>query len=120
MPATATKLENKLADLRRLYIDGIEIKLAEIGQGWLAMSEAVDETQRETNIRKVHSFAGSGAMYGFLAISEAARHLESKLVEIQESGGLPSMEQRADGQARLESLGQAIREGILEVESTKA
>ena len=120
MPEAMTELESKLADLRKHYVDGIGVKYAEIERGWQAMGRTVDEEQRETLIRKAHSFAGSGTMYGFVEISEAARNFERILVEIRESGSVPSSDQMDEGHTRLGKLGDAIRESILQMESGQA
>ena len=115
MAESMVELENKLSDLRKQFVDGIPARLANIEEQWQALNQGVDGEQRETLIRMVHSFAGSGAIYGFTRISEAARSLEKKLVKISEAGGLPTCEQSADGQSSLEALGEAIRSSMLEL-----
>ena len=109
------ELEDKLAELRELYVESIEGRLHEIIAGWEGMAQRIDDEQRETTIRKVHSLAGSGSIYGFDSISETAKSLERKLVEIRNTGDFPSGEQKAEGRSRLDSLYQAIRDCILVV-----
>ena len=111
------KLENKLFALQVQYVEGIAGRLQEIEDGWAEMARRIDDGRREYTIRKVHGLAGSGGIYGFSAITEAAKIFERKLVEIRESGSLPSCEQVEEGQTRLDNLCQAVQDCIREVQA---
>lgn len=109
------EFEDKMAELREQCVEGIEGRLHDITAGWEEMARRIDDEQRETTIRKVHSLAGSGSLYGFDSITEAAKSLERKLVEIRNTGDLPSGEQTEEGRDRLDSLDKAIWNCIQEV-----
>lgn len=108
MPESTMELESMLDDLRKLYVAGLDDKMAAIDQGWQASLGGCGEEQRASMIRRVHSFAGSGAMYGFSAISAAARSLEHTLGSIETNGGGPSPDQIEAGEAGLRNLRKAI------------
>ncbi len=108
MSDSTAEFESKLDELRTLYVAGFDDKMADIVQGWQATLRGCGEEQRESMIRKVHSFAGSGAMYGFSVISAAARSLERTLVSIAADNGGPTPNQIKEGEAGMENLRKAI------------
>lgn len=108
MANSLVEFEVKLDELRKLYVAGLNDRMADIDQGWRATLRGGDEEQRESMILKVHSFAGSGAMYGFSAISEAARSLEHTLESIEADSGGPTPSQIKEGEAGLVNLRKAI------------
>lgn len=75
--AEAPGIEAALKALRANYIEQLPAKINDIEQRWQAYCVAggITDESREL-LRLIHSLAGSGASFGFAAISERARELE--------------------------------------------
>ena len=86
-------LEEKSADFRRTAhgrVAGMELLWSSIRGG----SAAPDELMRLE--RTAHALAGSGAIFGYASLGDAARRLEQRLHGLIEAGAAPTP---ADDQA---------------------
>jgi diguanylate cyclase (GGDEF)-like protein len=85
MTVSPESLQHKLAELRRSYAEQLPAKLSQINETWrnLSAATAVDEALLPDLYRQVHSLTGSGATFGFTALSNAARELEALLKSTQ-------------------------------------
>ncbi len=72
-------LQAQLEALRQQYIQQLPGKLAAIAATWDQLSTTWDMRTCWTMHRQVHSLAGSGATFGFAALTETARALEHVL-----------------------------------------
>jgi diguanylate cyclase (GGDEF)-like protein len=69
--------QQQLAALRQEYIRRLPVKLGEIESGWNSLWRLRwDAETLRTLHRRAHSLVGSGATFGFPALSETARALE--------------------------------------------
>jgi len=77
---SSDNVEDKLAALRRMYLDQLPAKAAEISEAALLLDDASNGGV-DAYLDKIealsHKLSGSGATYGFLKISEAAWALEA-------------------------------------------
>lgn len=75
--ADVAGIEAALKALRESYVQQLPTRLSDIEQHWQTQREtgAINDQSREL-LRLIHSLAGSGASFGFSAISECARALE--------------------------------------------
>jgi len=85
MTASPETLQQKLAELRRNYAEQLPAKLAQINETWrkVLAASSRDEALLSDLYRQAHSLTGSGATFGFTALSNAARELETLLKSIQ-------------------------------------
>lgn len=105
--ADPAELQAMLKTLSDGYAAKLPEKFAQIEQQWRQLSEDRwdEEGFRELH-RMVHSLTGSGKTYGFPAVSEAARNLETCFVQITESKAAPDEEQRKRVRDLLDELRQ--------------
>jgi HPt (histidine-containing phosphotransfer) domain-containing protein len=77
------KFNAQLLIIRQGYVDSLPIKKKAIAKAWQHLiSQPYDESDAEELKELFHKLAGSGGLYGFPAITGAARNLESFLVQI--------------------------------------
>ncbi len=75
--SASAEFDARLAELRQRFIDRLVDRLATIAAAWQSIQTGSDSAQaRSTLFHQVHSLAGSGATFGFEALSRAARALE--------------------------------------------
>ncbi len=81
--------QQKLQSLQQEYQRMLPIRLEEISKAW---AQAVETNGGEEPLsefyRLVHSLAGSGTTFGYTALSEAAKKMESPIREVRD-GGIP-------------------------------
>ncbi|MHA1598574.1 MAG: diguanylate cyclase [Alphaproteobacteria bacterium] len=109
-------VEDKLALLRRMYLDQMPAKVAEFTALDQPSDDASDEDFR-TYFHAIealaHKLAGSGATYGFPDISEAAKALELKCGGLGE-GDLDDRGQAVSSVRTLESSLRDVIDGIIQ------
>ncbi|UXN63705.1 Hpt domain-containing protein [Phyllobacterium sp. A18/5-2] len=76
-------MEDKLNELRQRFLERCGTNLPLLRAGY-SIGEAAPVGEQADFLRLIHSLAGSGGMFGFPAISNAAMELETVL---QENGG---------------------------------
>ena len=109
VPNMGASFQEHLAVLRQAYVRQLPGKLQEVSSLWHTLrSGEWDAAGFQTLHRLVHGLTGSGATYGFAALSEAARTLERCLHAIVESGRLPTAEQYSSIDALLDALQQSV------------
>jgi len=86
MAEARDQILEKLTLLRTHYGNELPAKIAQIRAGFDALRERWDVEVLRTLHRHVHSLTGSGATFGYAAISQAARPLEQNLKIEIESG----------------------------------
>ena len=97
--------EEQLTALRKEYADQLPGKIREIEAIWDKLVQAEwDDEAFEIMHRMTHGLAGSGASFGFLTLSDAARTLERLATTIIEDGVPPTAEQRKQIRALLDAL----------------
>lgn len=78
-----------LIALRESYLSQLSHKVSEINSLWTTLSAGeAEEGLARTLLRHIHSLAGSGASFGFVAVSERAHELElffSPFVKLERS-----------------------------------
>ena len=93
--ADPAELQAMLKILSDGYAAKLPEKFAQIEQQWRQLPEdRWDEAGFRELHRLVHSLTGSGKTYGFPAVSEAARNLETCFAQIAESKAAPDEKQR--------------------------
>jgi chemotaxis protein histidine kinase CheA len=98
-----------LAAQRDDYRRGLPAKLAEIDALWQRVAAAgPDGSALDELERGAHSLAGSGATFGFGAVSAAAKVLELAVHRLAESGGVPTAAQRAELTAAIGTLRRSL------------
>lgn len=108
-------VEDKLAQLRRLYLEQLPAKAAEISDTALLLANMSD-TDVSAYLDKMeavsHKLAGSGATYGYPEISEAAKALETSCATFLRDG-LEDAEQELSATRKLESALHDVITGIV-------
>jgi diguanylate cyclase (GGDEF)-like protein len=100
--------EAALEQLRKEYRRVLPDKIADLDNTWQTLRDnAWDPTQFQTLTRLAHSLAGSGATYGFNAVSQAARALEQYCKSVS-SDVSPPRETRAEIERLLARLQQTL------------
>ena len=82
-------LKQQLDRLSVIYAQELPSKIAEIQADWQCLQTQPSEPVVKELIRKVHSLRGSGATFGFPAISGVAQRLEEQLRIISMNNGQP-------------------------------
>ncbi len=114
----SAELQAQLNVLRESYAAKLDEKIDQIGEGWqLYKSHDEGQPRREALAslhRLTHTLAGSGATFGFPAVSSAARRAETVLKSLLQSGAALESEHAQEIEAALEQLRGAARlpEGV--------
>ena len=114
---TSETFRRKIEDLRRQYRQRLPSEIETTRQlyaEFLASNDGLKEL-RELHV-VVHRIAGSGATFGFPAISESARALEHLLGELLETKKIGA-DNHAEIADLLASLGNSIRSAAEDYES---
>jgi len=100
---------DELEALRQEYAKELPGRLAEIQRFWseFLTAEATETLQKLQN--QVHKLAGSGAVYGFVELSDVARELDTLLLHMVRNGALLNGELRQKGAQLLERMKQAVQ-----------
>ncbi|MBI3538292.1 MAG: diguanylate cyclase [Chloroflexi bacterium] len=86
-------LEKQLRELRDAYAQALPDRIQNILVAWQTLQANWEKASLRALYRLVHSLAGSGATFGFRALSSAARESELYLQGLLENPHLPSSEQ---------------------------
>ncbi len=82
------RIQKRIADMQADYAAKLPERIAGIEQLWSGLPAAgLAAAELEELIRAVHGIAGSGAIFGMAAVSDAARNLELHLESIRARGG---------------------------------
>lgn len=81
MLGDAPTMEQKLAQLRAVYVEKLDARIDDLAKHLKAMSEAGDDDAArlaalESVSQEAHKLAGSGATFGFPLVTEVAREME--------------------------------------------
>lgn len=105
--ADQEELLAKLKALSDSYAAQLPEKFAQIEQQWRQLpTDSWDDEGFQILHRLVHSLTGSGKTFGFAALSDAARMLETCLKQIAETKQAPDEEQRNQIQGMMVELRQ--------------
>ena len=108
LPPVSPALQAQLTVLREAYAAKLDDKIAQIGAQWHDFLEKTDVEARRESLRELHraahTLAGSGATFGFPAVSEAARRAEIVLKSLVQSGAALETEHRAEIEAAFVQL----------------
>ncbi len=86
MGDTAKSLEEELKDLWTSYAEQLPQRVDQIERLWNSWQDDQGNLEHLKTMRRlVHGLAGSGTMFGFAAVSDAARSLEQCLDSILEN-----------------------------------
>ncbi len=97
----------KLKVLRDAYATQLPEKLEQIEKAWSQLHRSEwDEAGFQTLHRMVHSLTGSGKMFGFALLSDAARNLEEYLKNFAQAKTMQNEEQNKHIQVLLSELHQ--------------
>ncbi len=102
--------QTKLRQLKTTYSDVLPEKIETLEYLWRQYLADHDPHVLETFQRSIHSLAGSGSTFGFAAISQAARALQSQLKQWQAAGHNPDRHRTQHIQQLLEELVQQMRQ----------
>ncbi len=112
MPDPTEVLQAQLALLRQEYGRTLLEKIRAVEENWQALLAGPwDHATLVLVQRQIHNLAGSGATFGFRALSGIACKLELYLQAIGTQEGQPSPEQRANVARSLATLSQAAQTG---------
>lgn len=101
-------IQAQLKILSDAYAAQLPDKLKQIEQAWGHWPRGEwHEEGFQTLYRMVHSLTGSGKIFGFSALSDAARNLEEYLKQLSQVKTVPSAEQCKHIQALLRGLHRA-------------
>ena len=76
MPSDGEDVKEQLEALKRAYVHDLPGRIRELADAWARLTGAWDRARFLDFHRKVHALAGSGGMFGFGALSDAARALD--------------------------------------------
>ena len=80
-------LSKKFADLRLQYVEHLRLAIETMESIWATVLDNPDDAASLQKLqRAAHKLAGSGATFGFVAVSEAGQSLDLVLQELKESG----------------------------------
>ncbi len=98
----------KLASLRKAYLEKLPERIKEAEEGWQDLSAKLEDRGSLVNLhRTVHTLAGSSATFGFGAISMAARSLEKVLKSLIDGKSYPPEELMGMVHSHIEELKKA-------------
>ncbi len=103
------KILAELKALRERYCAELPAKISRIRAGLDGLRRAWDVELLRTLHRQAHSLTGSGATFGYNAISSAARKLELLLKTLLDASGVPVPAQMLEIEQLLSTLEQADR-----------
>ncbi len=84
------ELQSQIKILRETYAARLPQKVEQINEAWNAISQGGWDLSRLEDIHmQIHKLIGSGASYGFLAISDIARNLEIQLGQLLQIMNVP-------------------------------
>ena len=87
MASRTEKLQNQLSALTEEYVRQLPQRIKEIDEIYQKLMQCPDDLEIYKNLRlQVHKLAGSGATFGFDAITASGRTLEVHLSNLVESG----------------------------------
>jgi len=106
--ADPADLQAKLKLLGDAYAAQLPEKLKQIEQAWEQLpQDGWDDGGFQNLHRMVHSLTGSGKIFGFALLGDAARNLEAYLKQLAQAKAVPDEEQRKRIQVLLSELQQA-------------
>lgn len=93
MPPDPEGVKSRLAELRKAFAEQLPARMREIEEAWRRLDRGpwTPPAFQEFH-RAVHALAGSGAMFGFDAISVRARSLDLILKSMGEGSEAPGRE----------------------------
>ena len=98
-------LSRKFADLKLQYIENLQLAIETMESIWATVLDDPDDAASLQKLqRAAHKLAGSGATFGFVAVSEAGQSLELVLQELKESGSEATFRQFKKVDTLLEQL----------------
>ena len=101
--------QEQLNNLRQEYAAQLPHNIQEIETLWEALCRGTWAAEAARTLHRLtHGLTGSGASFGFAAVSDAARVLEGDLQSIVESGVPPTDAQKTQISAHLTALKQAF------------
>jgi chemotaxis protein histidine kinase CheA len=103
MPSDGEDVKEQLEALKRSYILELPGRIRGLTDAWAGLGGAWDRDRFVDFHRKVHALAGSGGMFGFHALSDAARALDLLLKGL-DPGAPPGGETAARIAAGLEAI----------------
>jgi HPt (histidine-containing phosphotransfer) domain-containing protein/CheY-like chemotaxis protein len=108
MSSPQETLQDKLAALRKVYAEQLPAKLADVEAAWLDASKSAGGGAGFSVLhRLLHGLTGSGATFGFAALSDAARVAEIATKALLEQEEAPSAAQLEQLGAQLAALKRA-------------
>lgn len=95
MPTALTDIQQKLGTLRAEYAGQLPDKLAQLDELWQTLRAAENRLDTLTAMHHMaHGLKGSGATFGFTALSNTAHLLEMFLKSLAQSKATPTVEQQ--------------------------
>jgi diguanylate cyclase (GGDEF)-like protein len=85
------QLHSQLETLRRSYAEQLPARISGIGARWQRLQQGFDLPLAQELIRELHGLAGSGASFGYPAVSDAARELETILRPMASADHTPEL-----------------------------
>ncbi len=86
------EFDEKWQQLKARFMERLVVRFADIDRAWKMLGEKPDDLEALSDLfHLVHSLAGSGATFGFEALSERARQLEP-LIDPQLATGIVPVE----------------------------
>jgi diguanylate cyclase (GGDEF)-like protein len=117
MAKSIEALQAELKALRETYIAQLPRKFEQLEECWNSLRENPSDLNQLKNLHLlVHRLTGSGATYGFSALSEEARTLELYLKPLLDNGQAPTEAQQAIIRTLLNVLKEAAFEPDYSVE----
>jgi CheY-like chemotaxis protein len=104
----------ELAVLLDAYAAALPAKLQEIRDLWARAESGPDAEAARTLYLRVHSLAGSAAMYGYVSLSDVASHLEQVLGTSEAAGAEPAPGSRQTAAGLIDALDAAACSGRTE------
>lgn len=108
----SSEFEMAMQELRKEYLLGLPERLNEVEGVWQGLLRSGwSETDFRTFIRMAHNLAGSGATYGVVPLSQAAREVELYSKGLN-AAAPPPAEMRAQVETRLAALRAVIDDAL--------
>lgn len=102
-------LQEKLDVIRKQFVTDLPSKAVAIEPAWQKLLIDWQQDRVNTLIRLAHTLVGSGATFGFIRITNAARELENILGNFDEPAKMPSIEEIKAITGKVEALLAEIR-----------